>query len=99
MKNASNGSSGRLFFLDLGGGRVMSANPDGSDVKTVVLEGRKLPDSGGSSSVTRNSAKPGEGPSTSDVATGRSAENSSPPVGGRSSAWTSLLRWSSRLDV
>jgi 3-hydroxyacyl-CoA dehydrogenase len=36
--------SGRLFFLDLGGGRVLSANPDGSDLKTVVEEGRKLPD-------------------------------------------------------
>src|SRR3984885_7477013 len=37
-------TSGRLFFLDLGGGRVMSANPDGSDLKTIVSEGRKLPD-------------------------------------------------------
>ena len=37
-------TSGRLFFLDLGGGRVLSANPDGSDLKTVVSEGRKLPD-------------------------------------------------------
>jgi DNA-binding beta-propeller fold protein YncE len=37
-------SSGRLFFLDLGGGRVLSANPDGSDLKTIVTEGRKLPD-------------------------------------------------------
>ena len=35
---------GRLFFLDLGGGRVLSANPDGSDLKTIVEEGRKLPD-------------------------------------------------------
>jgi DNA-binding beta-propeller fold protein YncE len=34
----------RLFFLDLGGGRVLSANPDGSDLKTIVSEGRKLPD-------------------------------------------------------
>jgi hypothetical protein len=37
-------ASGRLFFLDLGGGRVMSADPDGSDLKTIVSEGRKLPD-------------------------------------------------------
>jgi DNA-binding beta-propeller fold protein YncE len=37
-------TSGRLFFLDLGGGRVISANPDGSDVKTIVSEGRRLPD-------------------------------------------------------
>jgi DNA-binding beta-propeller fold protein YncE len=37
-------TSGRLFFLDLGGGRVLSANPDGSDLRTIVGEGRKLPD-------------------------------------------------------
>src|SRR5579863_7676983 len=36
--------SGRLFFLDLSGGRILSANPDGSDLKTIVNEGRKLPD-------------------------------------------------------
>jgi hypothetical protein len=30
--------------LDLAGGRVMSANPDGSDLKTIVDEGRRLPD-------------------------------------------------------
>ena len=34
----------RLFFLDLAVGRVMSCNPDGSDLKTIVSEGRKLPD-------------------------------------------------------
>ena len=34
----------RIFFLDLGAGRVLSANPDGSDLKTLVSEGRKLPD-------------------------------------------------------
>ena len=37
-------NSGRLFFLDLGAGRVLSANPDGSDLKTIISEGRKLPD-------------------------------------------------------
>src|ERR1700747_3839335 len=36
--------SGRLFFLDLSGGRVLSMNPDGSDLKTIVTEGRRLPD-------------------------------------------------------
>ena len=36
-------TSGRLFFLDLSGGRILSANPDGSDLKTIN-EGRKLPD-------------------------------------------------------
>ncbi len=35
---------GRLFFLDLAAGRVLSSNPDGSDLKTIVGEGRKLPD-------------------------------------------------------
>ena len=37
-------SAGRLFFLDLGAGRVLTANPDGSDLKTIVNEGRRLPD-------------------------------------------------------
>jgi len=37
-------TSGRLFFLDLGAGRVLSANPDGSDLRTILEEGRKLPD-------------------------------------------------------
>jgi hypothetical protein len=35
---------GRLFFLDLSGGRVLSVNPDGSDFRTIISEGRKLPD-------------------------------------------------------
>jgi DNA-binding beta-propeller fold protein YncE len=39
-----NGAVARIFFLDLGAGRVLSANPDGSDLKTLVSEGRKLPD-------------------------------------------------------
>ena len=42
--NEKNAVIGRIFFLDLGGGRVLSANPDGSDLKTIVEEGRKLPD-------------------------------------------------------
>jgi len=37
-------TSGRLFFLDLGAGRVLSANPDGSDLKTIVNEGKRFPD-------------------------------------------------------
>jgi len=36
--------SGRLFFLDNGAGRVLSANPDGSDLRTLINEGRKGPD-------------------------------------------------------
>src|SRR6201990_1579986 len=37
-------SSGRLFFLNLSAGQVLSANPDGSDLKVLVSEGRRLPD-------------------------------------------------------
>ena len=37
-------TSSRLFFLDCGAGRVLSANPDGSDLKTIINEGRRLPD-------------------------------------------------------
>ena len=39
----SRSSSGRLFVLDLSGGRVFSLNPDGSDPKTLVTRCR-LPD-------------------------------------------------------
>src|SRR5467141_3857393 len=35
---------GRLYFLDLAAGRVLTSNPDGSDLKTIINEGRKLPD-------------------------------------------------------
>ncbi len=35
-----NQSHGRIFFLDIRGGRVLSANPDGSDLK-VLAEGRR----------------------------------------------------------
>jgi len=35
---------GRLYFLDLAAGRVLTSNPNGSDLKTIVSEGRKLPD-------------------------------------------------------
>jgi hypothetical protein len=35
--------AGRLFFLDLSGGRVVSANPDGSDMRTIV-NGQRFPD-------------------------------------------------------
>jgi sugar lactone lactonase YvrE len=43
-RNKANGVVARIFFLDLGAGRVLSANPDGSDLRTLVSEGRKLPD-------------------------------------------------------
>ena len=41
---ATGSDSGRLFFLDLGAGRVLTANPDGSDLKIIINEGRQLPD-------------------------------------------------------
>lgn len=37
-------TKGRLFFLDLSAGRVLASNPDGSDLKVLVSEGRRLPD-------------------------------------------------------
>jgi hypothetical protein len=43
-KPASKAPDGRLFFLDLSSGRVMSCTPDGTDLKTIVTLGRKLPD-------------------------------------------------------
>jgi hypothetical protein len=44
VRPTSQACTGRLFFLDLGAGRILSANPDGSDLKTIVNEGRRLPD-------------------------------------------------------
>ena len=37
-------TSTRLFFLDLSDGRVVSVNPDGSDLKTILDVGKRLPD-------------------------------------------------------
>jgi len=34
----------RLFFLSASSGEVFSANPDGSDLKVIVNEGKRLPD-------------------------------------------------------
>jgi DNA-binding beta-propeller fold protein YncE len=42
--SGGNGVVARIYFLDLGGGRVLSANPDGSNLQTLLVEGRKLPD-------------------------------------------------------
>src|SRR5579863_3022163 len=36
--------SGRIFFLDASAGRVLSANPDGSDLTAVIPGGLKHPD-------------------------------------------------------
>ena len=41
-KNAP--TSGRFFFLNLSASRIPSANPDGSDLRAIIDEGRKLPD-------------------------------------------------------
>ncbi len=43
-KQTAKPTSGRLYFLDLSAGRVLSVNPDGSDLKTIVSAGRRLPD-------------------------------------------------------
>jgi DNA-binding beta-propeller fold protein YncE len=38
------GTVGRLFFLSASSGQMFTANPDGSDLKVIVSEGRRLPD-------------------------------------------------------
>jgi len=43
-KPAAEATTARLFFLSASSGQVFSANPDGSDVKVIVSEGRRLPD-------------------------------------------------------
>jgi DNA-binding beta-propeller fold protein YncE len=43
-KAAAKSGSSRLFFMDLAAGRILTSNPDGSDLKTIVNEGRRLPD-------------------------------------------------------
>src|SRR6202045_4200242 len=37
-------ATARLFFLSASSGQVFSANPDGSDLKVIVSEGRRIPD-------------------------------------------------------
>src|SRR5246127_4241430 len=37
-------TTARLFLLSISAGRVLTANPDGSDLKAIVSEGRRLPD-------------------------------------------------------
>src|SRR6266704_6778092 len=43
-KNTAKAAPARLFFLSASSGEVFSANHDGSDVKVIVSEGRRLPD-------------------------------------------------------
>jgi DNA-binding beta-propeller fold protein YncE len=42
--NTTKAVTPRLFFLSASSGQVFSANPDGSDLKVIVSEGRRLPD-------------------------------------------------------
>jgi len=41
---AEKATTARLFLLSISSGQVLSANPDGSDLKVIVSEGRRLPD-------------------------------------------------------
>src|SRR6202043_1807177 len=43
-KPVAKATTARLFFLSASSGEVFSANPDGSDVKVIVSEGKGLPD-------------------------------------------------------
>src|ERR1700690_4509821 len=43
-KTTAKAATARLFFLSASSGQVFSANPDGSDLKVIVSEGRRLPD-------------------------------------------------------
>jgi sugar lactone lactonase YvrE len=43
-KDIAKATKARLFFLSASSGEVFSANPDGSDLKVLVSEGRRLPD-------------------------------------------------------
>jgi DNA-binding beta-propeller fold protein YncE len=43
-KSTAKTTTSRLFFLSASSGEVFSANADGSDLKVIVNEGRRLPD-------------------------------------------------------
>jgi DNA-binding beta-propeller fold protein YncE len=43
-KSTPKATTARLFFLSVSSGQVFSVNPDGSDLKVIVSEGRRLPD-------------------------------------------------------
>src|SRR5258707_7131987 len=43
-KTIAKAATARLFFLSASSGEVFSANPDGSDLKVIVNEGRRIPD-------------------------------------------------------
>jgi hypothetical protein len=43
-KTTAKAATARFFFLSASSGEVFSANPDGSDLKIIVSEGRRIPD-------------------------------------------------------
>jgi hypothetical protein len=43
-KTTAKATRAHLFFLSASSGEVFPANPDGSDVKVIVSEGRRMPD-------------------------------------------------------
>jgi hypothetical protein len=43
-KTTAKAATARLFFLSASSGEVFSANPNGSDLKVIVNEGRRIPD-------------------------------------------------------
>ncbi len=43
-KPTPKGTAGRLFFLSASSGQIFTSNPDGSDLKVIVSEGRRIPD-------------------------------------------------------
>ena len=42
--NASANKSGRVYFIDASGGRLLSVNPDGSGLKVLVADRHRIPD-------------------------------------------------------
>jgi len=44
VSTTAKATKAKLFFLSASSGEVFSANPDGSDVRVIVNEGRRLPD-------------------------------------------------------
>jgi len=41
---AAGNKSGRVYFIDASGGRLLSVNPDGSDLKVLVTDRHRIPD-------------------------------------------------------
>lgn len=41
---APRNKSGRVYFIDASGGRLLSVNPDGSDLKVLVTDRHRIPD-------------------------------------------------------